>query len=553
MSIAPSVGTIGWGVPTIPQRQPYRIAIVGCGPRGLHCLDALSRHLTNEDLARTEVTVFEPAECPGAGVIYSPDQPASLKMNFATEHIDVWNRSGGTASDADTDGKSLRGPSLLQWLAENAPQYAQADSYIPRALVGEYLHDAFVRIRRRLQAVAVFRHRQSKVADVRHDGERWEIKSQGRWWNFDEVVLATGHEGLRANVDLPPTDDHTPVRFVYPVQDSLCRSCIPAGSRVAVRGFGLTAIDAVLSLTEGRGGKFLDNGFLPSYIPSMLEPEQISLHSRSGRPMLAKPTRKVEPVDRTFYQPFQAALSALQKQRGEIRFNQHLWPILTDAAAGLMSASGQDCSACDIDHWYRGWSRYRMDAASAQHHMFQSVCVSYAKRPINEAYAIGETWRRLYPQLVQLVSFGGLEPGQYQTFHKVAMEMEKIAFGPPARSVAKMVRLIKSRHVRIAEETEPPVGVDSVIDAVIAGPSQANQSGPVRSLLQQGHLHQDEETGGIRIHRDGAAVNSPDGLAIFGRATEGWILGNDTLSRTLHDQIESWSQTIASRLHAHTH
>ncbi|MFG0268250.1 MAG: FAD/NAD(P)-binding protein, partial [Rhodopirellula sp. JB055] len=67
-----------------------RLAIVGCGPRGLQCLDALSQQLSTKELSRMEITVFEPSPFPGAGCIYDPKQPRMLRMNFATQHIDFW-------------------------------------------------------------------------------------------------------------------------------------------------------------------------------------------------------------------------------------------------------------------------------------------------------------------------------------------------------------------------------------------------------------------------------------------------------------------------------
>ena len=57
-----------------------------------------------------------------------------------------------------------------------------------------------------------------------------------------------------------------------------------------MKGIGLTFIDAVLSLTEGRGGTFerMPDGRL-SYRASGGEPATILPFSRSGLPMAPKP------------------------------------------------------------------------------------------------------------------------------------------------------------------------------------------------------------------------------------------------------------------------
>ncbi|KAA5539164.1 hypothetical protein FYK55_24910 [Roseiconus nitratireducens] len=547
MSVAPNLGANFLDAPAVLPRRSLRLAIIGCGPRGLHCLESLSRRLSPGDLARLQITIFEPTAFPGAGAVYAPDQPEALKMNFSAGNIDAWGRTRGTGlPDSER-------PSLIEWLKVHFPRHSDPDAYVPRAIVGQYLHDAYQRVRRQLQSMAIVRHHREKVDQIRNVGGVWEVKTAASWRAFDEVVVATGHEGLRPSCRLSPTQGDGKTnrrgRFVYPVESNLCRDQIVPGGTVVIRGFGLTAIDAILSLTEGRGGRFAGQGLLPNYFPSQLEPRCIRVHSRSGRPMLAKPTRKVAAVDETFYRRYQAEFSNLLDQRGRIHFHRQIWPIIVNAAAGMLVHRGIPRTVREVDQWYRGWSRYRMDSATARRHLFQSVCVAHGTRPIDEAYALGEAWRRLYPQMVEVVSFGGLGVGQFRSFQRVSMEMEKIAFGPPAESVAKLVRLMKLRIVQRAEEAQLD-DAGEYVDAVLAGPTEAGISGPIRSLMDQGYVCQDAETGGVRVERDGSPLDAPRGLAVFGRATEGWIVGNDTLSRTLHDQIENWAQTVLSRLHA---
>lgn len=160
---------------------------------------------------------------------------------------------------------------------------------------------------------------------------------------------------------------------------------------------------------------------------------------------------------------------------------------------------------------------------------------------------LGETWRRLYPDLVPLVGQGGMAADQWTCFHRVGCEMERIAFGPPAASVGKLLRLIREQIVTLGISGTNSVQYDAVINAVIAPPHQTNQEGPVSQLVQAGQMQTDRASGAVKVDDSGRPLGNAKGLAIFGRPTEGWVVGNDTLSRTLHQQIENWARTLLVR------
>ncbi|NGZ99815.1 hypothetical protein G5V59_04410 [Nocardioides sp. W3-2-3] len=62
---------------------------------------------------------------------------------------------------------------------------------------------------------------------------------------------------------------------------------IGAGDVVGVRGLGLTFYDSLALLTEGRGGRYVDDGTALRYLPSGNEP-LIVAGSRSGVPLRAR-------------------------------------------------------------------------------------------------------------------------------------------------------------------------------------------------------------------------------------------------------------------------
>tara|TARA_R110002049_G_scaffold50370_3_gene143159 strand:+ start:203603 stop:205246 length:1644 start_codon:yes stop_codon:yes gene_type:complete len=519
-------------------RPTLRLGVVGCGPRGMQALEAISRQIDPGQQRRLDITVFEPSPKLGAGHIYNPDQPKQLRMNFATQYIDFWK----VAADQPTPVSG----SLMGWLERRYPDLAASDHFIPRAVVGEYLHDCFDRVSERLRSVANLTIKPTRVRSIKSADGEWVVHDDSEIYHFDEVVLTTGHEGLRNSTDSQSLPRES---FVFPVETNLSTEKIPSGSNVLVIGFGLTAIDAAIMLTEGRGGKFVNSSGIPTYIASNREPRRIEMRNRSGRPMLAKPTSQVEPIRNDFWDVFLDRLKSCRPRHGELSFQKDVWPVILDATAGLLQQSGRATSSADVDSWYRDWSRYKMDASSARSALLQSFAVATGQRPKDIPFALGEAWRKLYPEMVSLVSYGGLVDQQWPCFRRVSVEMERIAFGPPAESVGKLLRLIRNRMVTIGVcGAIEPKSHDNVISAVIASPQQPASDGPVAELIRNGDLQIDTTTGGILVSKSGHAIGGARGLAVFGRATEGWIVGNDTLSRTLHDQIEHWARTVAVAL-----
>ncbi|MCA9131706.1 MAG: FAD/NAD(P)-binding protein [Planctomycetales bacterium] len=543
-------------LPGSPATPPaLRLAIVGCGPRGLQCMESLLRIVEVAERGCWEITVFEPAAYPGAGNVYDPRQPHYLKMNFASQHIDLWQPGTGRRQP----GRKC----LIDWLKRRYPQLAHVDGFIPRAIVGEYLFDCFHILRRELAERVPLTIIREKVCSLRPAGGMWRVSTATQTHTFDEVALCTGHEGFRGSSRLGAADtgnaeqggdpmDATqgcvPRHPVFPVEHNLSIDKVPAGSRVLIRGFGLTAIDAVLALTEGRGGNFATTSVMPKYGASGREPSVIYLSSRTGRPLLAKATGQLDSIAAEFWHPFRTRLQRLRHRRGSLRLQGDLWPVLSEAAAGLLTEVQQSVRPSDIDEWYRGWSRYRLRGAAAAQAMLQSYAVAIGARSLDIPAALAESWRQLYPQWVALLGAGGLADDQWPHYRRLAAEMERIACGPPAANMGKLLALLRTRQVVIADCDAPAPECDHSVHAVIAGPDEWAATGPLQQLLQAQCVCRDAASGGLQVGSDGRPI-SPDGktcqgLAVFGRATEGWIIGNDTLNRQLHGEIERWAASL---------
>ena len=523
-------------------RKPFRIAIVGCGPRGLQCLEALSRHFTVAQLNSLHITMFEPTDTPGAGRVYDPTQSHVLKMNLATQYLDFWCTDSGK--------RTCRSESMVGWLSRHYPDMAMSDQYVPRAIVGEYLNDCFTTVWEYLKQHASIQWKQKTVQDLIQDDQCWIIDDGSTEERFDHVVVTTGHEGIRAS----EVSDSVREPFVFPVEIRLSRDRVPPRSKVFLRGFGLTAIDAILMLTEGRGGKFVEGPYLPVYVQSLQEPSRIDIYSRSGRPMLAKPTAKMEPITSNFWQPFKAELGSKLPEHGHLQFQEDIWRVVAQAAGSLLNQSGQSVTAEQVHVWYESWSRCEMNLATARRAMLQSYNVANGSRPKDIPFALGEAWRKLYPEIVALISHGGLTIESWRSYQTTQREMERIAFGPPAFNVGKLLSLMCSgivSYCNVPAQSNQRIECESYdvrLNAVLAAPHEFQTRGLLKNLIAAGVVQTEKMTGAVRVNRAGGVGPVASGLSVFGRATEGWVVGNDTLSRTLHQQIKNWAETIAGKL-----
>jgi uncharacterized NAD(P)/FAD-binding protein YdhS len=514
-----------------------RIAIVGGGPKGLFALERLLQHAAHLGSA-AEVDVYEPHPVPGAGPVYDPAQPTWLRMNLAAAHVDAW------CGDGLVPAAERR--SFLEWSAGRH----DVDDYVPRAEVGRYLADAFARVVAYAPEGVAVTVRPVRVDDVVAAGGGWAVIAAGGAARvYDEVLLAVGHPDLEA----PATRDDDPSP-VFPVS-RLGAEAVPPGSVVAVLGFALTFIDAALALTEGRGGTFAPCDTRPGrlrYTASGREPAAILPHSRSGRPMHAKPRAAVfahasldAVADRG-----RAAILALPPGAGTEAI---VAAVTTAARAALAVVGGDDDDGTGV--------------GSPLDELARSVDVAAGTHAPDLDWARAHAWRTLYPAIVERCGAGGLPDDEWPGFLRLSTHMERIAFGPPLENAAKLLALVEAgavdlahvvggrvvlrgaRTVLVSAAGERPV--DRTVDAVLAGPGVAGTGGIPARLVAAGVLGVRPGRRGLDVRADGRCV-APDGrpvpaLAAIGRVTEDAVIGNDTLNRVLHPLADRWAAQVAGR------
>jgi uncharacterized NAD(P)/FAD-binding protein YdhS len=492
-----------------------------------------------------EIDLYEPHPAPGAGPVYDPAQPRYLRMNFAADQLDMWW----------PQSRAIPADHRLPFTAWLAAAGAGNVAYPPRADAGRYLCDGFDQLLRWLPPNVEVRLLRTPVRTVRPSAGGWELATDAAAAAYDEVLLAVGHQDSSA-AGLAADWRHVAplVPAVFPVERTLACDAVAPGATVAIRGFALTFIDAALALTEGRGGSFerLGDPARLRYVPGPHDAGTILPFTRSGRPMLAKPGPAIvagTPELAAIATAGQARIAALEPP---LRLQDDLLPILADSAyESLIAAAGDTAD----------------DDAEPEGAIARSLAVGAGLVPPGRSWALGHTWRALYPAIVERLGGDGLDSRDWPAFHRLAAEMERIAFGPPPVNAAKLLALIAAGRVdlthlsggRLAEADGHTVlrssagerRIDCAVDAVLPPPGAAGQGGLLADLIAGGHARIPPGRRGLEV-TDDATCRALDGslslgLAAIGRPTEDWVIGNDSLSRSLHAHPERWARRVADR------
>ena len=556
------------------------IAIVGLGPKGLHSLERLLAGLAAAPLPVPVVVhaINRGAEF-GVSPVYATDQPDYLVTNNSIADIDAWG-------DEDPPPVGGRGPNFIAWHArEGAAGSAPltGGEYLPRALVGRYLRDCFRHLERHVPPGVELRTQVGEAEDLipedghyvitlaAADGARRRIVAH-------KILLATGHARVaptgpdRACSAFAAASSRARfVPFVFPVTPNL-RDIAP-GAEVAMKGMGLTFIDAALALTEGRGGRFERpaTGGL-RYRASGVEPRVIRPFSRSGLPAIPKAVDlpvALRPL--TFTPPARVEAMRRRADGRQLDFARELLPLVElemarayyQAAMGpglwrdRLEAGGDDAAALRrvIAHYRREHpGQVPFDpapvldplagrcpaTAAALHHAIVAyldceIARSRAGHRGSPLKAAIDIWHEVRYALQPVWQFAGLTPeSQRSVAGGFASQFKRVVFGPPVQNAEKILALARAGIVdfgfarapevslpaaggRFALRSSLPDGVrtdaDVLIDARYPPNHVERDVTPLgRSLLARGLIRPFANGG----YRPGAIDMTPDTQCVVG-------------------------------------
>ena len=480
----------------------HSVAIVGLGPKGLYCLERLLAEFNASALRQAlEIHLFNRSSYFGASPIYDPEQPEYILVNVSVGEIDLW-----TASDPPI--AAGRGLNFIDWYQETVQPESPltGDEYLSRAVVGRYLVDGFRRLLGNLPSGVSVSCHVGEVLDIRAQGRSYQVKFAAGGGpteeiRSDKILLATGHSQRLPSV----TEQHYQafanrhprvsfIPFVYPVVKTM--RAVPAGARVALHGVGLTFIDAVLELTEGRGGRFVRSadGSL-SYTACGREPLSMIPFCRSGLPMAPKANDLPVLMRPLTFFTSKALAELRSKQIGQkLDLERDLWPLFelemelhyyrvvmgASEARSELEACGSDGKAMRqvIDSYLQSNpSQARFDYQQAldpagdrrfnNGKEFTSFVERYMQQEIARARlgqsgcgvkAAIDIWYEVRKELGAVLKFGGLTPESHRKLLEYYFpRFKRIVFGPPIINIEKLLALVRTGLLDFSVARSPRV------------------------------------------------------------------------------------------------
>ena len=582
-----------------------RVGIIGLGPKGLYGLERLLANIAKmDDPVPVEIHLFNKSDSFGAGYVYDSSQPSYLMMNYVNGYINMWPVQ---------DPKPIvsNPKSFVNWLEEKEGEFPEASAYTfsSRATVGKYLSEGFSDLLNACPAQVTIHKHIGEVKNIAKQEDIYHISYQDSLSgkvisieNIHNLLIATGHPCVN---DPESQTQPNHIDFIYPVTRRL--SQIKERSAVAIKGMGLTFIDAVLALTEGRNGKFEEDekGIL-SYIKSGQEPSIIYPFSKSGLPMIPRGNTFGKPDYSPFY--FRSeSLEYMEAWDGKYDFERQLLPLIEKEFTsvyysklfkekGIELTLSHDFTQVEIQ--IESFLEKYPDTPRFDFHDFlesrlpdsdvHNATVEFIEKGILEAEigpeesalaATAELWRHLSDFFNELYKFGGLKPQSQKVFlEKYAGHLNRISYGPPIQNMKKILAIAKaglidfsfaqnpeienSNGYILSNKNKQEVHADYLVDARIPKIQLHRCAGEFFGNLlenelifpyvnrQEGRL--DYRPGCIAINEHGNPIDK-SGLAntsitFTGTPTEGLTYDNDTLSRKRNDFVSDWAKSLVEKL-----
>ena len=574
--------------------RPYRIAIVGAGPKGLYGLERLLANLSETPLeTAVEIHVFNQCAFFGAGNIYRHDQPEYLLMNYANGFINVW-------PDQAPQPIVEQPLSFVDWLKAREDKVS-GNQFSSRAKVGEYLCSAYEELKKRLpRNVRLLQHTQ-EVVDIEAQGGTFLLKTECEAYvGIQHVLMATGHPkptqsafyGSKGFVD-----------FVYPMQERFAN--IQPDEFVTIKGMGLTFIDAAIALTEGRGGKFISTETGLVYEKLGQEPRKLYPFSKSGFPIMPRNgTFDLSEQPLHYFTPenlchnkgdkaqfdFEKDILPLIKQETVYayyrmlfqEYNQYLHPFkdFHKIESEIEAFHEKHLSEKPFSFHnlmnpfsYASGNRHQQVVDVMRNTIFEA---EKGEEGSPLAHAAG-TWRRVSNDFNELYSYGGLSPKSHEVFQReYAGQFNRLAYGPPVRNMKKVLALAEAGLIDFTYAESPTVSqteegfllttpdgtyqkVHHLVDARIPKIDMVNnppklyarlmEKGLARVFHNEGQDCPPFSPGCIEISREGHPIdtsgNEVKQITLTGTPTEGITFDNDTLSRNRNDFVSLWGKQVA--------
>lgn len=572
----------------------FRVAIVGGGPKGAYSIERLASAWKSHNQAKfLDIVCFNKTADFSCGPNYQVDQPDFLLMNYPLGKVDFWTD--------ENEQLVYERPDLQTFLKRfrKAPEMAvKSSDYCSRAVTGIYLQYCLCKVIEELPPNIRLHLVMDEVKSIEEastpEGLMVHTK-KGMHGSFAEVICCTGHSyGFGEDQDSFKSaggiDKITPSKklAVYPVQQ--LQDLSYAGKTVAIKGMGLTFVDAVLALTQGQGGSFIRENKKMSYRTSGREPKEILAFSRTGLPMISRQDglsksnfslkfftegslNKLDTLD------FKLQLLPLIEAEFKYQYVVHLLRCSTDIAIHPENTLQEleeyavrlfpDFTSFDLEQFLSPILPSNEPHNSVLNYLEETAFPECYDELHQSRVAMSALWREIYPLFSKLYAFGKLsgESQRYFDQHYFG-RFQRVSYGPPKENMEKIIALAEagilrfdfaanpkisnqnqSAEVEISSEKIPLSKIANlIIDARIPkSHGLATQPEYIKKLvLKMGvgfFTNGDYQTGCLEIDMD-ARLTKLKNICFYGLPTEGWTLDNESLSRSNNNFLSPWAKQI---------
>lgn len=576
----------------------FRIAIVGGGPRGLAALESLYvAYAAEARIFDVHAVLFEASAYPGSGPNYAPDQFSGSLLNLPERSLELPAR----VELAFAEGTIPEFPSYCEWAGVDpgGSRKDGRDIYPSRARLGEYLRERFFSLARPLEQWGRLTLVESEVTGLqpRTSGQGYRVEH--RWGDVepvDEVVLAIGHQSTVPDDAMQAwagfTRDSADCKLVaspYPLEDYIQDGSIGPEDTVAIRGSGLSMIDVVKGLTEGRGGKFIvtdEQLRHRSYQASGLEPAMIIPFSLNGLPMAAKPLNRgldegFEPglqLMHHFRQECEAATRLTGDREGYLRVLKAVAQVQAEIFPRVNASDVGGKKASHLAELAVSWlqdEQYRHELiedteSSTESGMRRFLAMASGTEPPSFDYCLSQVWRHLQKILFHTLSHSGIALTSLSELLNVHERLKRYTYGPPVDNVQCLLALLDAGILSHAVIDDPDIQLSGrgwtfrvdehevsaavLIDSVLASPVLRQVSTPlVRQLLADGLLLPLDDdlgasTGRGAVARRRATASGLPPVALLGRLARGSLFGTDSITESFGGEQLEWAEGLVARL-----
>ncbi|GAB5406828.1 MAG: FAD/NAD(P)-binding domain-containing protein [Aureliella sp.] len=527
------------------------VGIIGCGPRGLRVLEELlstqENHSSGDASRISSITIWEPSNSPGAGVNYSDDCEPTCLLNVPCRDLDLDGRPATKLHSGTIPAFS----SWREWLQDQALDCPQ-DVFPPRGQLGTYLNERFRSLLDNCPSEIRLKVLPSRVDECNLAGSQWQIVAGGTETSVDVLHVCIGHQPpkpLDLQVELQEHLGDRYLHSVYPASQLTRHDRISSEHRVAVQGFGLSCIDAVMAMTEGRGGQFVDspgsNGleFPRNYSRSGAEPQGIYPYTLDGLVPVPKPATaeldslyRVDGCSEELRPRLNQALRDMQSGESSSALIE-VFAELAGRVADRHPQFDQDTSTSAFANCFPSPSDH--DGTPALQRLQRYRDMAYGFRPPSAEYLAGQVWRHvqrdLYDATAEVASPEDEE--LVSTVLELDEGMKRLTYGPPAYQVAKLIALVEASvlsvdyldglevemrpgHVALVTD-DCEAKCDYFINSVLSGTAPSSLKSPIlKTLTREGH---------IIARGDLGFTSTKDNLHLHGRIHFDEVVGADSI------------------------